>query len=153
MRLDVLYPGRRRSTGVDIVVYDDDGTGGLPGTELFRKTLTSVPTGWTTTTITGVTVTSGDFYIAVEKDDASQSIYIDDDSNPTGRSYWHNGSAWVVSSYTAAIRAEVVNDATFDRTNNIVGLTLASPATGVALRRPMTTAITARKFLKAGAER
>ncbi|MDD5723241.1 MAG: S8 family serine peptidase, partial [Syntrophales bacterium] len=119
-----------KTTDVDVVVYDDDGIGGFPGTELFRKTLTYVPTGWTTTVITGVTVNNGDFYIAVEKNDAEQFICVDDDENPTGRSYWGSASGWFLSVYTAYIRANVRYSTSFDRINNVVGLTLDNPAAG-----------------------
>ncbi len=125
-----FYNPSSSPSAVDIVVYDDDGTGGLPGTELFRTTMASVPSGWNTTAITGVTVASGDFYVAVEEDDVTQGIYLNQNGNPTGRSYSHNDSVWEVDSYTAAIRADVQYDSSFDRTNNVVGLTLATPATG-----------------------
>jgi len=125
-----FYTPSYKTTDVDIVVYDDDGIGGLPGTELFRKTLTYVPTGWTSTGITGVAVSSEDFYIAVEKHDTDQFIYVDDDGNSTGRSYWHNGSGWVLCAYTAYVRANVRYSTSFDRINNVVGLTLDNPAAG-----------------------
>lgn len=128
-----FYNPDDKTTNVGVVVYDDNGTGELPGTELFRKTLTYVPSGWITTGITGVVINSGDFYVALEKNDADQFIAVDDDGNPTGRSYWHNGSEWALSSYTAYIRANVRGadySTSFDRVNNVVGLTLNSPAAG-----------------------
>lgn len=127
-----FYNDADSTSDVDIVVYDDDGAGGLPGTELFRKTLTYVPSSWVTIGITGVAISSGDFYIAVEKIDESQSIVVDD-SNPTGRSYYYNGSAWAVSGYTAFIRANVrdMDYATsFDRVNNVVGVSIDSAPPG-----------------------
>ena len=124
-----FYNPSSKTTDVDVVVYDDNGTSGLPGTELFRKTLTYVPSGWFTTGITGVVISSGDFYIALEKSDADQSIAVDDE-NPTGRSYAHNGLEWVQSPYTSYIRANVLYSTSFDRVNNVVGLTLNCPAAG-----------------------
>jgi len=127
-----FYNRNAKTTDVDIAVYDDNGAGGLPGTELFRKTLTYVPSGWITIAITGVVINNGDFYIAIEKNDTNQKI-VYDDGNPTGRSYWHNGSEWVQSSYTAYIRANVRGtdySTSFDRINNVLGLTLDKPDTG-----------------------
>ncbi|MBW2561410.1 MAG: S8 family serine peptidase, partial [Deltaproteobacteria bacterium] len=129
-----FYNQNKKTTDVDVVVYDDNGAGGLPGTELFRKALTYVPSGWITTDITGVVIGSGDFYIAIEKSDPDQTIAIDNDGNPTGRSYWYNGSEWIQSSYTSYIRANVRGSdysTSFDRVNNVVGLTLNSPAEGL----------------------
>jgi subtilisin family serine protease len=53
-----------RTTDVDIVVYNDS-SGGLPGAQLFKKTLTYLPSGCVTIGITGVVISSGDFYIAI----------------------------------------------------------------------------------------
>jgi len=119
---------------VDVVVYDDDGVGGLPGMELFRKTLGYVPTGYITIGITGVVVNTGDFYVALEKTSADVGVYYTDDSNPTGRSYIHNGSEWTLSSYTASIYANVrgtVYGTSFDRVNNVVGMRLDNPDSGI----------------------
>ncbi|MBW1916360.1 MAG: S8 family serine peptidase, partial [Deltaproteobacteria bacterium] len=115
---------------VNVVVYNDNG--GLPGTPLFTKTLTYVPTGWATIGISGVTIASGDFYIAVETTTTSQGLLIDD-TNPTGRSYYHTGSAWATSSFTSYIRANVRgidHSTSFDRVNNVLGLSLSSAAAG-----------------------
>ena len=85
------------------------------------------------TGITGVVINSGDFYVAIEKNDLDQYIAVDDDGNPTGRSYWHNGSEWVQSPYTSYIRANLRGadySTSFDRVNNVVGLTLDSSVAG-----------------------
>jgi hypothetical protein len=128
-----FYNPNSSGSDVDVVVYDDDGAGGLPGTQLFRKTLTWVPTGWITIGITGVTIASGDFYVALEKASTLQGIFIDGNQNPTQRSYWHNGVEWAVSAHTVYIRAHIRgNDysTSFDRANNTLGLTLDNPAAG-----------------------
>ena len=121
------------STDVDVVVYDDDGTGGLPGTQLFRKTLTYVPTGWITIGITGVVINSGEFYIAIEKNDLNQRL-LQDYPDSTGRSYYDSGSGWAVDTgYMTYIRANVRgtdHSTSFDRVNNVLGLTLGSAAAG-----------------------
>ena len=117
---------------VDIVVYDDDGSGGLPGTELFRKTLTYIPSDWLTIGITGVVISSGDFYIAVENLDSVQYLGIDL-GNPSGRSFYFNGTTWLTSDYTTFIRANVRgNDyaTSFDRVNNVVGVSIDNPPVG-----------------------
>jgi hypothetical protein len=122
----------KKTTDVDVVVYDDNGTDGMPGTELFRKTLTYVPTGGVTLGITGVSISSGDFYIALEKYDTDMGAYICL-TDPSDRSYLHNGSAWALSGYATYIRANVRGadySTSFDRVNNVVGLTMNSPAAG-----------------------
>ncbi len=121
------------TSDVDIVVYDDDGAGGLPGTELFRKTLTYIPSDWLTIGITGVVINSGDFYIAVENLDGDQYLGIDE-GNPSGRSFYFDGSIWAPSVWTAYIRANVRgNDyaTAFDRVNNVVGLSIDNPPVGI----------------------
>ena len=127
-----FYNPDKKTTDVDIVVYDDNGSEGLPGTELFRKTLTYVPSGWVTMGITGVTVSSTDFYIAIEMNSDKQAVYADP-TDPSGRSYYYNGSKWVKTGYAAYIRANVRGadySTSFDRVNNVVGLTLDNPTTG-----------------------
>jgi Subtilase family len=120
------------TTDVDVVVYDD-GAGGLPGTELFSKTLTYVPTGWITVGITGVVINSGEFYIAIEKNDTNQRLW-QNWPDSTGRSYHDTGSGWTVDTdYMTCIRANVRgtdHSTSFDRVNNVLGLTLDSPANG-----------------------
>jgi hypothetical protein len=130
-----FYNPNPSTDDVNVVVYDDDDDGGLPGTELFRKTLTYVPSGWITVGVTGVVISAGDFYIAIEKPNADQRIVVDGNSNPYSRSYWYNDTslAWELSSHTAYIRANVrgLNYSTsFDRVNNTVGLTLNNPKAG-----------------------
>ncbi len=122
----------QRTTDVDEVIYDGDGAGGLLGKELFRKILTYIPSGWITVGIEGIVINNGDFYIAIEKNDIKQFIAVDD-GNPSGRSYWHNGSQWARSKHTVYIRANVRGtdySTSFDRGNNVVGLTRENPATG-----------------------
>jgi len=94
------------TANVNVIVYDDNGAGGLPGTALFTKTLTYVPTGWATIGISGVTIGSGDFYIAIETTTSLHGLVVDV-GNPTGRCYYHNGLAWATSSNTSYIRANV----------------------------------------------
>lgn len=130
-----LYNPIPSNEDVNVVVYDDDGNEGKPGTELFRKSLTFVPSGWITLGITGVTINSGDFYIAIEKPAPDQSIVVDAGSNPDSRSYYYDDtlSSWELSSHTAYIRANMRGtnySTTFDRVNNTLGFTLNNPDTG-----------------------
>ena len=118
---------------VDVVVYDDDGAGGMPGgTELFRTTFSTFGSGWITIGIGGVVISSGDFFIAVEKNDANQKLVQDDVGYD--RSYYYSGSSWYLDSgYQTYIRANVVQtsySSSYDRTNNVIGLTLNNPDIG-----------------------
>ena|GEM_PF-3704985 len=132
----LYYNPANSAENVYVNVYAADGAGGFPGTVLFSTLLKYVPTGWHTIGITGVTITSGDFYVYVAS--STQGIYVDVDGNPTGRSYYWNYSvtpaAWAVSSTsTPYIRANIRgNDysTSYDRTNNVEGITINNPATG-----------------------
>lgn len=127
-----FYNPNESISDVDLVVYDDDGAGYLPGTALFTKTLTYMPSGWITIGITGISITGGDFFIALEMTDATQGILQDNLDN--GKSYYDDGSGWVLDvGYTSYIRANirgVGHSTTFDRVNNVIGLTFNNPATG-----------------------
>lgn len=114
---------------VDVVVYANDFS-----TELFRKTLAYVPHGWNTVPINGVTIASGDFYIALDIANNNTGIWVED-GNPTGRSYYYStsSSSYITSSYTALIRANVRTQSystSFDRVNNVLGLTIPYPHLG-----------------------
>lgn len=118
---------------VDVVVYGD--IAGRPDTasELFRKTLSFVP--WTMITIPiNEDMGSNDFHIAIEETDTTHlGLYVDGGSPPDDRSSFHNGGAWVSSSVTPYIRANMraanVSD-NFDRVNNAVGVTIDTPVAG-----------------------
>ena len=119
---------------VDVVVYDDDEPGGMPGgTELLRKTLTYVPTGWNTISISGVSITSGDFFISIEKNDPNQKLVQDDTG--FGRSYHYGPSGWALDAgYTTYITANLRGadySTSYDRVNNVVGLSIDNPPVGI----------------------
>ncbi len=132
------YNKYSETTDVDVVVYGDDE--GLPDTanELFRKTLTYVPTGLLTIPL-DLTVSSGDVHIAIERSAQSHfGIVCADNSNPTGRTSSKStiaGASWITAGYTAIIRANfryLPDSATsFDRVNNSVGVMIDAPTTGV----------------------
>ncbi len=100
----LFYNSSSGSDTVDIVLYDDDGdSDDLPGSELFRKTLSYVPTGWITVGIDNVTIHAGDFFIAVEKTNYyHQELFVDKEENPENRSLWYDAGAgsWKPSAHT-----------------------------------------------------
>jgi hypothetical protein len=122
---------------VDVVVYPDNGSGRpdtTPANEIFRKTLTFAP--WTMISIpVNINVGSDDFHIAIEDTDTTNlGLYIDTTPPcPDGRSSYWNGSTWLESSVTPYIRANMrsANSSdTFDRVNNVVGITIDAPVVG-----------------------
>jgi hypothetical protein len=121
---------------VDVVVYPDNGSGRpdtTPGNEIFRKTLTFAP--WTMITIpVNINIGSNDFHIAVEDADATDlGLYIDTTPPPDGRSSYWDGAAWLESSLTPYIRANMRSanpSDNFDRVNNVVGITIDAPVAG-----------------------
>lgn len=118
---------------LEVVVYDDDGNNGLPGTELSRTTLNFASVGWITFGL-DLTIHSGSYYLSLEATAATQFIAIEKDTNPTGRSLVHNGSEWLTSPHTYYIRSLVntLEPATLsDHTNNVEGITLDQPTPGL----------------------
>jgi subtilisin family serine protease len=117
-------------------VWDDDGTGGAPGTGLFSQSVTAREVGWLAVDISGVTINSGDFYIEMRVPGSNPRIVLDSDSRTAGRNWYYDGGSWAESSRTHdfVIRAVGVgsdHSTSFDRVNNVVGIDIDSPATGV----------------------
>ena len=131
VRFWVYNPSSTSST-VTVTIYDDNGSNGLPGDPLYSTVLYHMPQlGWVTADITGVTINSGNFYVAISKNDSNQYLVVESDGNPTGRSYYHNGNSWVASTYTPYIGVRLDKTAgDSDRANNVVGVTLATPTAG-----------------------
>jgi hypothetical protein len=79
-----------------VVVYDDDGTSGAPGTQLGQVYTTATDWGWHDVDISGlgITITSGDFYIAYLQLTGSPNCEAlsADTTSPDGRS-WKRGSS------------------------------------------------------------
>jgi subtilisin family serine protease len=125
------YTASGSPTACTVKVYDDDGAGGLPGTVLFSSSATPAANySWVNKAITGVTITSGSFYVAVEQANANQGLIVDN-SNPSGRGYYHNGSAWAAWTQTPYIGVKVSGVASdYDRINNVEGVTLTTPIPG-----------------------
>ena len=81
-----------------VEVYDDDGTGGAPGTLLGSVNDMATHWEWWDVDISGlgITITSGDFYIAYKflsgyPDDEGMCF---DQSAPDGRSWWGSVGSW-----------------------------------------------------------
>ena len=132
--------------GFDVVVYADQN--GRPGAQLHRTTLDFVPDGTATIAIPSVTITAGDYWVAVEGVPAEpvsvngQSIYCNgvciDAGNPTGRSIVWNAGRWVPADQTPYIHTTLATRTaapTYDRTNNVVSIIVPQPAPGTYTAR------------------
>jgi len=84
--------------GFEVHVWDDNGTGGLPGSDLITPFLhqASATDQWEAVSLPSVTIESGDFYIGWVQ--PSGGLYYnarDDDATYTGRSYVFGSGGWV----------------------------------------------------------
>jgi subtilisin family serine protease len=116
-------------------VWDDNGAGGAPGTNLFSRSVTARGIGWLVVDISGVTITSGDFYIEMRLSGSNPRIISDIFGTAGGRSWYYNGSSWGSwpSNGDVVIHAVVVgpdHSTSFDRVNNVVGVDVDSPTLG-----------------------
>jgi len=114
-------------------IFDDDGTGGRPGSILASGS-TTIRRGawpypdWHVVDLSGhnVTITGGDFYLAIQLPDTDLAWSYDNTAPIDGRSWGYDGSSW--SNWTgndymfqAVVRG---NDPLtgYDRVNNVVGV-------------------------------
>lgn len=116
-------------------LYDDDGVAGLPGTLLGSGSTSLMESGWHPVDLTGhnLTLTAGDIYIAFTIPD-TDFLYCGDTEEIDGRGYAYADSTWLVSTSDYAIKAlfsGVAPSSNYDRVNNVVGIDLATPVTGV----------------------
>jgi hypothetical protein len=115
-------------------IYDDNGAGGMPGDLLYEAVLFGLRySDLDTTVIDGPTITGGSFYVAVKTLLSEDNILQDDEDY--GISYYFDDLNWLPdTSYTSYIGATVFQPGSdapdFDRTNNVVGLTLNNPESG-----------------------
>jgi subtilisin family serine protease len=122
------------SVDIDIEIFDDNGAGGMPGTLIYSATVSGLSHySLTTVLIDGPTITDGSFFVAVRP--LSKKDNIIQDGADYGISYYDNGTAWVADTgFTSYIGATVSQPGSsapdFDRTNNVVGLTLDNPESG-----------------------
>jgi subtilisin family serine protease len=118
----------------NIEIYDDNGADGMPGDLLYGAIVWDLSHfSLETILIDGPTITDGSFYVAVGTFFPNDNILLDDEDY--GVSYYHNGIAWLPDTgYTSYIGATVLQPGSdapdFDRTNNVVGLTLNNPESG-----------------------
>ena len=109
---DGTWPAGDVFNPMEIVILDDDGSGGNPGTELGSIEVTPETALWNTIDVSslGITIEEGDFYIA----NRQISVYPDcpptaiAEGTPQNRSYAYSGGSWGTASYDCfMIRAEV----------------------------------------------
>ena len=98
-------------------VFDDDGTNGLPGTDLSGDGILATVTapGWVTVTGLNTTITSGSFYLAMEQGTAEPNcapIGVDESQPKAYKSYSKfvtAGGEWVLSAYQDFMIHAIVN--------------------------------------------
>lgn len=133
------------SVNLNVVLYDNDGTGGAPGTALC--TISGRRAAWGTATgvypvdiqLTGcpdITAATGDFFLSVEFTSVPGAGGTFLMRNVPGLSWQNTGSGWSADptfNYAwAAVVFQPTDPATaHDRVNNLVGIDLAAPPTGV----------------------
>jgi len=92
VKVYVHTPG---TAGIIVRIFDNDGTDGLPGTQMaqYQYPATSVTQGWNFITLpTEVTVADGSFYLAILETVNAAQIGLDTSSH--GYSYKKIGTAW-----------------------------------------------------------
>ncbi len=117
------------SSDVDIVVYRYDG--GV-GEELFRKSFAYIPSGEYALPV-GLTVSSGNIVVAVEKNSSSLGVYYKNE-NPTARGLVKTGGVWQEAALTPAIIANfrtISASTKSDRINNTESVTINNPVPGI----------------------
>ncbi len=126
-------------------IWDDNGPGGLPGTNLFSQTVSPAVKGfngfwyegWYTVSISGVTINEGSFYVEMRyaTTDPFNPFLAIDETTPAGRSYYYNGSSWSALPLGDIngnwfIQATAMTPAlatSADRVNNVVGIDIDAP--------------------------
>jgi hypothetical protein len=125
-------------------VWDDNGSGGLPGTLIFSRNMTNISLplgGFIDVEVTGVTITEGSFYVELRYTSTfdNNPYLLTDYTIPDNRSYVFDGTSWSLLPYGSipngdwGIQAVVVGgdrSTLSDRVNNVVGIDIPSPATG-----------------------
>jgi hypothetical protein len=111
---DGTWPAGIILSPMRIVIYDDDGTNGMPGTNLGQVDFTPADYNWVEIDVSDldIVIASGDFYIAhmqLQGYPDCPPTAIDESSAGSGRSYDHEaGSGWAPGQYDLyMIRAKV----------------------------------------------
>ncbi|MBN2392268.1 MAG: S8 family serine peptidase [Anaerolineae bacterium] len=135
----LAYPS---STPVNyqVRIYDDDGTGGNPGTLLYGPITVGVSAaGWASLKIPSASrpvITSGGFYVSVQGSSTAADLTDDQTDNTTNSFYYHKltGNNYGWGQWTGNdlnIRASVVGSdyvTPYDRINNLIGVDINTPA-------------------------
>lgn len=130
-------------------IWDDDGSGGMPGTLLYTQAISAklmwmggYYEQWITIEvpeIPSMTISSGSFYVEYRWGNTAYLGY--DLSNPgigidDGNDYYYNGASWSLDSadnkrdyYIEAVVSDA-DETNEDRVNNVEGIDLSSPAAG-----------------------
>ncbi len=126
------------------IVYDDDGTGGRPNTVLVSGT-TTIRSGelppvypvWHVVDLSRyhISIDSGEFYLAIEVPD-DDLLWGSDRDAPDGRSWTDDGSGWTMDTtrdymFNAVVVKDDDDPTQQDRVNNLVGIDIDGPITGV----------------------
>ncbi|MCK4679321.1 MAG: hypothetical protein KAT48_14400, partial [Bacteroidales bacterium] len=112
---DGTWPEGQILSNMRIIVYDDDGPNGMPGTELGQMVVIPQNYNWVTFDISslGITITSGDFYLSHQQINVYPDVpptAVDETSSGQGRSYRRvAGDQWMLETDydQLAIRARV----------------------------------------------
>ena len=95
------------------VVYNDDGTDGLPGTELATISVTATDWNWVEVNISdeNIVIEDGDFYIAYTQTGTMMTSlpHPASENNPTGNSYYGNGEEWSLETDLNNLIRAIVN--------------------------------------------
>lgn len=113
-------------------------SGGLPGTLLASGTFSMRMAGWQVLELAGhgLSFSSGDeFFVSITLPDTDTQLAADNTAPIDNRSYSYSSGTWgLSSSFDYAIEATLVGSTSatpYDRVNNVEGIDLATPVTGV----------------------
>jgi len=112
---DGSWPAGNIYTAMEVVILDDDGANGLPGTILGTVEVTPEEPNWVTVDLSdlNISISEGDFYVAHRQINAYPDCpptAIDED-NPQGRSYAYDASTetWGTATYDSFMMRAVVS--------------------------------------------
>lgn len=117
-------------------VYGGNATSG-PANVLASGSTTIRRAGWHAVDLsgTGVTISSGDFFLAIELPDSNLAWFYDASAPIDGRSWDYSGSTWTKWTQNDymfnAIVTRPAASTNQDRVNNLEGIDISSPATGI----------------------
>jgi hypothetical protein len=97
---DGSFPGPFLGTSFRVIVYDDDGEGGLPGTALDSMDVTVNNYGWVEFEGMTATIEDGDFYLAMKQmapspDAAPVGVDLDNPTYNISYSYFAGNPGWI----------------------------------------------------------